>query len=425
LFNTSAMAAGPVAIPRFIATRYVSVGKRSHLVSFMSLISIIGLAFGIAVLITVLSVMNGFDEEMRENILGIVPHITAHSDENLSESQWQTIIDSVNQNPDIRAIAPVVDVTGVAATARSSRGVLINGIDASVEADVSAINRYIFAGSLEELANTRWGVVIGQPLASQLQVGIGDKIDLFSTSVNINPITPLPTFRSFTVVGLFKVGSQNLDENLVLTNLDATRALFKLRTPYNGLRLRTRDVLEADDIRRELYDSIPYGVTLGSWTSQFGAIYQNIQFSRSIIGFMLWLLIGVAAFNLVVSMIMIVRDKTGDIAILRTLGASPKMIGNIFMWQGLFIGGIAIAIGVSLGLLGSVYISDIAAGIESGFGIQLLNADVYPIDFLPSKLKLSDVLSVVGGVVVLSLFATIYPARRAAAIQPAAALRME
>jgi lipoprotein-releasing system permease protein len=391
----------------------------------MSLISIIGLAFGIAVLITVLSVMNGFDEEMRENILGIVPHITVRSDENLSQSQWQAVIDTLHQNPAIVAIAPVVDATGVAANQTSSRGVLINGIDAEAEASVSAINRYIFAGSLDELAATRWGVVIGQPLASQLNVTLGDTIDLFSTSININPITPLPTFRSFTVVGLFKAGSQNLDENLVLTNLDAARALFKLRTPYNGLRLRTTDVLRADEIRSELYDSLPYEVTIGSWTSQFGAIYQNIQFSRSIIGFMLWLLIGVAAFNLVVSMIMIVRDKTGDIAILRTLGASPKMIGNIFMWQGLFIGGIAIVIGVGLGLLGSVYISDIAAGIESGFGIQLLNADVYPIDFLPSKLKLGDVLRVVGGVVVLSLMATVYPARRAAAIAPAAALRME
>lgn len=425
MFKTGNMAAGQVAIPRFIATRYVSVGKRSHLVSFMSLISIIGLAFGIAVLITVLSVMNGFDEEMRENILGIVPHVTVRSDENLSLTQWQTIIDTVNQNPAVQAMAPVVDVTGVAATQDSSRGVLINGIDADAEANVSAINRYIYQGSLEDLAATRWGVVIGQPLANQLNVTIGDKIDLFSTSINVNPITPLPTFRSFTVVGLFKVGSQNLDENLVLANLDATRALFKLRSPYNGLRIRTINVLRADEIRRELYDAVPSGVTIDSWTSQFGAIYQNIQFSRSIIGFMLWLLIGVAAFNLVVSMIMIVRDKTGDIAILRTLGASPKMIGNIFMWQGLFIGGIAIVIGVSFGLLGSIYISDIAAGIESGFGIQLLNADVYPIDFLPSRLKFADVIRVVGGVVVLSLIATLYPARRAAAIAPAAALRME
>lgn len=425
LSKASGIGSGQIAIPRFIATRYVSVGKRSHLVSFMSLISIIGLAFGIAVLITVLSVMNGFDEEMRENILGIVPHITVRSEVNLSQTQWQNVIDTITQNPNIRAIAPVVDVTGVAATQTSSRGILINGIDAELEAGVSAINRFIFSGSLADLAATKWGVVIGEPLAEQLKVTIGDKIDLFSTAININPITPLPTYRSFTVVGLFKVGSQNLDENLVLTNLDAARALFKLRTPYNGLRLRTGDVLRADEIRRELYDSVPYGVTIGSWTSQFGAIYQNIQFSRSIIGFMLWLLIGVAAFNLVVSMIMIVRDKTGDIAILRTLGASPKMIGRIFMWQGLFIGGIAIAIGVSLGVLGSLYISDIALAIESGFGIQLLNADVYPIDFLPSRLNLADVVWVVGGVVVLSLLATVYPARRAAAIHPAAALRLE
>ncbi len=425
MFKPSSLSLGLVAIPRFIATRYVSVGKRSHLVSFMSLISIIGLAFGVAVLIIVLSVMNGFDEEMRENILGIVPHITLRSDENLSQAQWQDIIDSVRQHPDIIAVAPVVDVTGVIATQTSSRGVLINGIDAQAESNVSAIGRYIYAGSLEQLESTRWGVVIGQPLAQRLNVAVGDNIDLFSTSININPITPLATFRSFTVVGLFKVGSANLDENLVLANLDATRALFKLRTPFNGLRLRTLDVLAADELRNELYETLAQDVRISSWTSEFGAIYQNIQFSRNIIGFMLWLLIGVAAFNLVVSMIMIVRDKTGDIAILRTLGASPKMIGHIFMWQGLFIGGIAIFFGVSLGLLGSLYISDIATSIENGLGIQLLNADVYPIDFLPSRLKLSDVLSVISGVVILSLIATLYPAHRAAATSPAAALRME
>jgi lipoprotein-releasing system permease protein len=414
-----------VAIPRFIASRYVSVGKRSHLVSFMSAISIFGLALGIAILITVLSVMNGFDREMRENILGIVPHLTISTDENLGPDQWADIRSSIAKQSSIVAVAPVIEVGGIAATTRSSQGVLINGIEAQSESSVSAIGRFVRQGSLEALIDNRWGVVIGEPLAQQLGVGLGDDIKLFSSVISINPISPRPIFKNFTIVGLFKVGSQELDNALVITNLSALKALFRIRADYNGLRLRSNDVLAADQIRLMLYNEMPYGVTISSWTSQFGGIYRNIQFSRTIIGFMLWLLIGVAAFNLVVSMIMIVRDKTGDIAILRTMGASPKMISHIFMWQGLFIGSIAITVGVVLGVIGSLNVSALAASLEASLGVQLLNADVYPIDFLPSELNLMDVVFVVIGVFVLTLLATVYPARKAAAIQPAEALRTE
>lgn len=419
------LAGSDARIPRFIAARYVSVGKRSQLVSFMSAISIFGLAFGIAILIVVLSVMNGFDREMRENILGIVPHLSVKTDENLSQSEWERIRESIDAQGNIIAVAPVIEVPGIAATQNSSKGILINGIDATSESRVSAIGRFVNQGSLADLVDAKWGAVIGEPLAAQLGVGLGDKIDLFSSSISINPITPRPIFKSFTVVGLFKVGSQELDNGLVLTNLSAARALFKIRAPFNGLRLRSDDVLSADQTRLDLYSQMPYGVTISSWTSQFGAIYQNIQFSRTIISFMLWLLIGVAAFNLVVSMIMIVRDKTGDIAILRTMGASPRMISRIFMWQGLFIGGIATFIGVGLGVLGSLQVSSFAASLESWLGFQLLNADVYPIDFLPSELRLLDIALVVLGVIILTLLATVYPSRKAAAIQPADALRMD
>ena len=205
----------------------------------------------------------------------------------------------------------------------------------------------------------------------------------------------------------------------------SARALFKLRTPYNGLRLRTDDVLLADQVRAELAGGLPDVVTTESWTLRFGSIYENIKFSRTIIGFMLWLLVGVAAFNLVVSLIMIVRDKTGDIAILRTLGASPVTINRIFMWQGCFISLLGIVIGVALGILGSLQITNLAEFIERRFSIQLLSAEVYPIDFLPSQLRLADIGFVIVGVLLLSLLATIYPARRAAAVQPAEALRAE
>ncbi|MDG2251923.1 MAG: lipoprotein-releasing ABC transporter permease subunit [Gammaproteobacteria bacterium] len=414
-----------VSIPKYIALRYVSVGKHSHLVSFMSVICIAGLSLGVAILITVLSVMNGFDIEMRENILGIVPHVTVSSDENLSSEQWQNISQIIHGSPTVISSAPVIEVAGVIATEQSSKGVLVNGINAELEPSVSAIRRFINSGSLSALEEERWGIVIGQTLAERLNVSLNDRIDLYSPSITLNPLTPLANFRKFEVVGIFRVGAQELDNELVMINIAAARALFRLRTPYNGLRIRTSDVLQADTTRSQLAAELPGIVRTSSWTAQFGAIYENIRFSRSIISFMLWLLIVVAAFNLIVSLIMIVRDKTGDIAILRTLGASPKLINRIFMWQGCLIGAIGIVIGVVLGIIGSLQVTNIAEFIERRLSIQLLNAEVYPIDFLPSQLSAIDVFLVTVGVFSLSLLATIYPARRAAAIQPAQALRID
>ena len=419
------MSSKPLALSRFVGFRYVSAGKSSHLVSFMSAISIFGLALGLAILVIVLSVMNGFDKEMRQSVLGIVPHITLSSEENLNEAQWQEVRATVEQNPAVVSISPVIQAIGVAAAQGSHKGVVINGIDAALEAESSAINRFMRAGDLKALIDNRWGVVLGQTLANRLGANLGDNVDLFSTSISVNPITPLATFKGFDVVGIYRVGAQELDANLVMINLSAARALFRLRTPYNAVHIRTVDVLQAEIVRAQLMADLPGALRSESWVYSLGAIYENIQFSRGIISFMLWLLIGVAAFNLVVSLIMIVRDKRGDIAILRTLGASPKTINNIFMWQGCFIGLTGIAFGVVLGVLGSLYISQFAAFVESTFSIQILNAEVYPIDFLPSQLSLLDVAYVASGVLVLSLLATIYPASKAAAIQPADALRHE
>ena len=415
----------PLSLSRFVAFRYVSAGKNSHLVSFMSAVSIFGLALGLAILVIVLSVMNGFDKEMRQTVLGIVPHITLSSEESLADAQWQEIRETIEKNPAVVSISPVIQAVGVAAAKGSHKGVVINGVDAALEADFSAINRFMRAGDLTALQDNRWGVVLGETLANRLGVGLGDNVDLFSTSISINPITPLATFKGFEVVGVYRVGAEELDGNLVMINLFAARALFRLRAPYNAMHIRTVDVLQAEMVRQEIMADLPGSLRSDSWIATLGAIYENIQFSRGIISFMLWLLIGVAAFNLVVSLIMIVRDKRGDIAILRTLGASPKTINNIFIWQGCLIALTGIAIGVVLGVLGSLYVSQFAAFIEAAFSIQILNAEVYPIDFLPSELNLLDVVYVASGVLVLSLLATIYPAKKAGAIQPADALRHE
>jgi len=417
--------ARPLWLAKFIATRYISVGKRSQLVSFMSAVSIFGLALGVTILITVLSVMNGFDREVRENILGIVPHITLSTGENFSQQDWQQLEEMVAQRADVEAVAPLIEQTGIVANAAYSKGVLVNGIDAGREASISLLDRFMVAGSLAALADERWGVVLGQTLAANLGVSVGDSVDLFSLAINVNPLTPLPSYRAFRVVGIYRVGTQELDSELAVINIAAARALFKLRNSYTGLRVRLQDVLAADQVRLELQPQLPPGMQLVTWTQLFGSVYENILFSRTIVGLMLWLLVAVAAFNLVVSLIMVVRDKRSDIAILRTMGASPRTIGQIFMLQGFMVGVIGVAIGITLGVLAALGVGDLARLIESWLGVQLLNAEVYPIDFLPSQIKLSDLVGISLGVLFLSILATIYPARRAASVQPAEALRTE
>lgn len=408
---------------RFIALRYVSVGRRSQLVSFMSLVSIFGLVLGITILITVLSVMNGFDREVRQNILGIVPHLTINTQERLGEQQWQDIESIISANEQVVATAPLIEVAGLIATKNYSKGVLVNGIDAQREQEISIISDFMVQGSLDALTQQRWGIVLGDTLAQRLGANLGDSVDLFSLQVSINPLTPLPNFRSFKLVGIYSVGTQELDSELVIVNLAAAKALYKIRPVFTSMRVRLDDALEADGFARQLSLQLPAEVTITSWTRVFGNIYENIKFSRTIVGLMLWLLIAVATFNLVVSLIMIVRDKTADIAILRTLGASAKTINRIFMWQGCMIGLIGTTLGVVFGVLASWQVSNFAKLIEHVFSIQILSAEVYPVDFLPSQLRLSDIVMVAAGVMLLSVLATIYPARRAAAVQPAQALR--
>jgi lipoprotein-releasing system permease protein len=241
----------------------------------------------------------------------------------------------------------------------------------------------------------------------------------------VNPLVPLPTQRQFTVAGIYKVGTLELDSAMAMITLQDAQALYRLRDTYTGLRFKIQDLLQVRAVAADLAEDLPGGLEVDTWTRVFGNIYENIQFSRTIVSFLLWLLVGVAAFNLVVSLVMIVRDKRGDIAILRTIGASPKTIGRIFMTQGCIVGLIGTAIGIAFGILFSLTVGDFAAILERMLGITLLSAEVYPVDFLPSELRLRDILGVSIGVFVLSLLATLYPAWRASRVQPAEALRLE
>ena len=326
------------SVCRYLAVRYVSVGRSSHLVSFMSALAVFGLSLSVAILVLVLSVMNGFDREMRNTILGIVPHITLYTDENLLQSDWDAVIDQLASQSDLASISPVVQAMGVVSGGGGNRGVLINGIDREAGRAYAALDDFFVSGSLPDLYANRWGVAIGESLAESIGVETGDQLTLYSSAVSINPLIPMANFRKLDVVGTFRVGTKELDEAYVMINKQAARALFRLRSPQNAVHLRLDDALAADRIAVKLDSWVPTTFFIESWTLKLGAIYDNIRFSRNIVAFMLWLLVSVAAFNLVVSLMMIVRDKRGDIAILRTLGASPKTVTEIFLWQGCLIG---------------------------------------------------------------------------------------
>ncbi len=414
-----------MALPRFIALRYVSAGRGGGLVSFMSAIAIAGLALGIALLLTVLSIMNGFDREMRRNVLGVAPHISLRSEGGMAEESWLALQDELAGRDGIVSISPRIEMRALVATESGNRGVIANGVDPAREAESSAMERFMLQGGLDALAANPWGVVLGESLARDLDLSLGDPVNLYSPALAINPLTPLANFRRFTVSGIFRVGSRQIDDGLVLLNRPAAQVLFRLRSPRNALWLRVGDVLEAERRLAEIAPVLPDAVRGDTWISEFGAVYENIRFSRTLVSFLLWLLIAVAAFNLVVSLILIVRDKRADIAVLRALGAGPGAILRIFLWQGALIGVTGICLGLATGVLGSLYIGDLAGFVEARLGVELLNPDIYPMDFLPSRLQWGDIVTVSAGVLLLSLLATIHPARRAAAVRPAVALRAE
>ncbi|MDX1489862.1 MAG: lipoprotein-releasing ABC transporter permease subunit [Pseudohongiellaceae bacterium] len=413
------------SFPAYIGLRYVSVGRRSQLVSFMSMLTVGGLALGIAILLTVLSVLNGFDREVRENILGILPHGSVHAIERKNRQQWEPIRQLLQSHPNIIAQAPLIEETGVVAANDFAKGVVVNGIDPEAESNISIIDRFMRSGSLSALGDKRFNIVLGATLAQNLGVEVGDSVNLYSLNISMNPIAPLPTQRQFTVVGVYRVGTLELDSSMAIINIQDAQALYRYRDTYTSLRFKTDDLFAVGSLRDELQNELNIDFEVRTWTQVFGNIYENIRFSRTIVGFLLWLLVGVAAFNLVVSLIMIVRDKRGDIAILRTLGASPSTIGKVFVTQGAAIGLMSAAIGISVGVFFSLTISDIAAFIEQALGIQLLSADVYPVDFLPSQLRVEDIVWISIGVLALSVVATLYPAYRASKVQPAEALRSE
>ncbi|MBD9398068.1 MULTISPECIES: lipoprotein-releasing ABC transporter permease subunit [unclassified Pseudomonas] len=409
----------------FLGTRYTRAKRRNHFVSFISLTSMIGLALGVLVMILVLSVMNGFDHEMRTRVLGMVPHATIESATPITD--WQRLADRALKNPQVLAVAPFSQMQGLLTNDGKVQKVLINAVDPAEERKVSIIGDFFREGRLEDLQPGTFGIVIGDKAAAKLGVGMGDKITFVAPEVSVTPGGVFPRLKRFTVVGIFHVGAGEIDGFMAMTHVqDLARLQRHQPDQVQGIRLKFADLFQAPRTAWQLAQSFGQDDYLArDWTRTHGNLYQAIRMEKAMIGLLLLLIVAVAAFNIISTLVMVVNDKKGDIAILRTLGSTPMQIMATFMVQGTVIGVIGTAIGALLGILAALNISAIIAGVERLLGFKFLNADVYFIDYLPSQLMLADVVQVCGAALLLSFLATLYPAWRAARTQPAEALRYE
>ncbi|KAA0011393.1 lipoprotein-releasing ABC transporter permease subunit [Billgrantia pellis] len=409
-------------LPLLIGLRYVRAKRRNHFISFISLTSMLGLMLGVAVLILVLSVMNGFDHELRTRILGMVPHTKIESRSGLVD--WQPLAEQLMQRERVIGAAPYVEQQGMFSVGGRNEGAMVNGIHPEWEDRVSIIGSHMRQGSLDDLQPGEWNIVLGALLARHLGVGVGDRVTLLVPEASITPAGVFPRLKRFTVSGIFNVGA-DLDANLAYANIEDMQTLARLGDAVGGLRLELNDLFAASSETRAIIDELGSGYRGFDWTFSHGNLFQAIQMEKRMIALLLTVIIAVAAFNIVSTLVMVVTDKHADIAILRTIGATPRSIMGIFVVQGLAIGVIGIAVGVGLGILLALTISDLIGWVESTFGIQFLDAGVYFISDLPSRLHWEDVRNIVAAAFGLTFLSTLYPAWRASRVQPAEVLRYE
>ncbi len=409
----------------FIGLRYTRAKRRNHFISFISLVSIIGIALGITVLITVLSVMNGFDREIKKRIFSMVPpmSITSHTG---SIAAWQDLQKMLMQFSYITAAAPYVTGEVLLNYSGATQPAIVSGILPDEEQHVSELKEKMVEGQLSDLQAGTFGIVLGENLAALLEARIGDKITVVTPQVSMTPAGIIPRFKRFTVVGIFKAGNGfGFDRGLGFIHLSDAQKLQGLGDNVTGLHLNIRDVFAAPSIAHELKNQLTSSANISTWADQFGEFFHAIQLEKTMMFLILLLIIAVAAFNLVSTLMMVVSEKESDIAILRTFGATPKMVMAVFIVQGGVIG----VFGTLLGLLGGIAlawnVTDIVNWIEHVFHVQLLSANVYFVNYLPSQIEINDVIKICCASLLLSLIATIYPAWRASKMDPVESLRYE
>ena len=408
----------------FIGLRYTRTKRRTHFISFITLISMLGIALGVMALITVLSVMNGFETELRERILGMASHATVSTFDGRLQD-WQGLASDLQDEPRILAYAPYVRGESMLSNGNQVSGAILRGVLPEREGDVSDVIAHIRGGDIDSLESGGFGIILGAELAAVLGAGIGDPVTVVSPQVMIGPTGILPRLRRFTVVAVFEVGMFEFDRGMALVHIDDAARLFRMDSDVTGLRLKLDDIFAAPEISRQLYTRLQGDFLIEDWTRRHANFFRAVKTEKRVMFIILTLIVAVAAFNIVSTLIMVVTDKRADIAILRTLGATPGSIMMIFIIQGVVIGVFGTLLGVAGGVALALNIETIVPAIESFFNVQFLAADVYYISDVPSELHWDDVIIMATVSMVLSLLATLYPAWRAARTQPAEALRYE
>ncbi len=399
-------------------------GAGNRFISFIALISMLGLALGVAALIVVLSVMNGFQKELRERILGVVSHIQVSGGSGELED-WGKTLQGVARHPRVRAAAPYVQAQGMLSFDGQVRGMMVRGILPEAEDKVADFARYMKAGKLDALRPGEFGMVLGSELARALRVRQGDKITLLAPQGMVTPAAILPRIKQFRVVGIFEAGMFEFDSGLALVHLNDAQKLYRMDGRVSGVRLKVDDLFAAPQIGRELMRYLDGDIWISDWTRSHANFFRAVEIEKRMMFLILLLIVAVAAFNIVSTLVMAVQDKRADIAILRTLGASPRSIMGIFVVQGTLIGVVGLLAGIAGGVALALNIDVVVPALERALGLQFLAKDVYYISDLPSDLHWSDVGTI--GVVsfALTLLATLYPSWRASRTQPAEALRYE
>ncbi len=401
-----------------VAARYTLGGRGVYLSSFLSMLSVLGMVLAIALLILVLSVMNGFDREMRDNILALVPQLTLKSW--IPVDDWQVYADQIDAVPGVRAAAPFVEVQGMLVRDLAIETTLVQGIDLERQRALPGLQRALDSAALQAFADDPQALLLGAALADRLAVEVGESLTLIVPRGSGQSAR----FQPFRLAGTVASGTE-LDESLAVIHLAQAGELAATEGGVHGFRVAVDDVFAAPRMGWELVNSLPAGFYATDWTQTHGNLYAAIQMSRDLVILLLLSIIAIAAFNVVSSLVLVVVDKRADIAILRAQGARPGDISGIFLRQGLLIALAGTVLGSAVGVAASLGVTDFVAALESWLGIRFLDTDVYPIGYLPSDLRLRDLLLINGVAVILCFLAALYPARRAAQLPPADALRHE
>ena len=419
----------------WIGLRYTRSKKRKSdggmagngFISFISLISTLGIGLGVAALIVVLSVMNGFQKELRTRILGVASHIQVTGSPRVGGelSDWSKVVQDVARHPLVRAAAPFVQEQGMLSYDQEVRGVMVRGVLPEAEEKVADFEKHMKAGHLASLRPGEFGIVLGAELAHALHVYPGDKVTLIAPQGMVTPAAILPRLKQFTVTGIFEVGMFEFDSGLALIHMNDAQLLYRMDERVSGVRLKIDDLFSAPRVARELLRFVDADVFVSDWTRSHANFFRAVAIEKNMMFLILLLIVAVAAFNIVSALVMAVTDKQADIAILRTLGASPGSIMQIFIVQGALIGVIGLVLGVAGGVALALNIDVVVPAIERVLGTQFLAKDVYYISELPSELQWNDVAIISAVSFVLTLLATIYPSWRASRVNPAEALRYE